>query len=65
MKVTKKERKVASGMNYATALNNISGPSNPRFAGAEGHTMRDGKVVPPFAKISKGVPYVNEANFKA
>jgi hypothetical protein len=59
---TKKQRKVRVGMNAITKINFKVGFASPRFAGKDGF-MKDGKLIPAFAKIMRGSPYVNPLNF--
>ena len=61
-KETKSQRKVKSGMNAITKINFKQGFAPPRFAGKDGF-MSDGKLIPAFAKIRNGTPYVNPLNF--
>ena len=51
-----------SGMNVITKINFKQGFAPPRFAGKDGF-MSDGKLIPAFAKIRNGTPYVNPLNF--
>lgn len=54
MKITKKMRKKAMGMNAITSMNLKRG-----FRSVNGQ----GAIIPPFSKIGAGTPYVNPDNF--
>jgi hypothetical protein len=61
-KETKKQRKSRVGMNHVTASNFKQGASLPQFAPPQGIQIGV-KLIPAFAKIKVGVPYVNASNF--
>lgn len=62
MKETKRQRKLQKGMNSATAEHYRKGYAPPQFAGKDGMNI-EGMVIPAYAKIGKGTPYVNPKNF--
>lgn len=62
MKITKRMRKKIKGMNAATKAALENGFEPPRYNGSE-PVMVGYDLIPPYAKMSKGVPYVNQFNF--
>jgi hypothetical protein len=58
MKITKKMRKKANGMNAVTAIHFKKGTSAPRFI-----NVSPLGNVPEYQKVAKGVPFVNSKNF--
>jgi hypothetical protein len=62
LRETKKQRKARVGMNAITKMHFKKGFAPPQFAGKEGF-MEAGKLIPAFAMIRHGTPYVNPLNF--
>ena len=62
MKITKKMRKAAKGMNAITKQNSDKGFKPVTYNGSEALTLANRKI-PPYGKLGNGTPYVNQANF--
>jgi hypothetical protein len=63
MRVTKKMRKKAEGMNAITQQHYNDGSQPPIYSGGNWTVNPSGKDVAPHSKIGKGTPYVNINNF--
>lgn len=58
MKVTKKQRKLNKGMNFATLQAYSRGHQAPKY-----RNFADAGQLPMFRKVQVGVPFVNPNNF--
>lgn len=58
MKVTKKQRKLNKGMNFATLQAHSNGHQAPKY-----HNFAGAGQLPRFRKVVEGVPFVNPTNF--
>ena len=56
-------KKKISGMNSATRMHFEAGFCPPMYAGKDEALNKNGAIIPPYAKIIAGTPYVNPDNF--
>lgn len=63
MKITKKMRKAAKGMNAITKQNFKRGFRPVTYTGRNGAIGHKGEHIKPYSKMFNGTPHVNQANF--